>query len=137
MQLSDMWWKAKDSGLTLVILATSPDGEEIAGDVTHRGSMMRVYDPETGRARADVQNAWVYSATLVARGVDGYGHATDYDRKAALWGQLTAVLNALEEAGEAPDPVQLLVDGKRRHMIAGINHHCMNRGGIWIDTPAV
>ncbi|MFF4529205.1 hypothetical protein ACFY1P_08020 [Streptomyces sp. NPDC001407] len=66
-QIADMWWRGRDNGQTLVILAHTPEGEEIQGDVMGRGSMMWVRNHETGQSWEDVRHEWVYSATLVNR----------------------------------------------------------------------
>lgn len=64
-QIADMWWRGKDKGQVMVILATSPEGERIGGDVISRGSKMCVQDHETGQMWEDVRSEWVYSATLI------------------------------------------------------------------------
>lgn len=64
-QISDMWWRGKDTGRVMVVLAQAPNGERIQGDVISRGSMMTVRDHETGQWWEDVKSEWVYSVTLI------------------------------------------------------------------------
>lgn len=65
-QISEMWWKSRDLGKDMLVLGTTPSGEEFRGYVAGRGSKMRVVDPDFGTSWDDVESSWVDMAWLVA-----------------------------------------------------------------------